>query len=128
MGWININGVPHPDWFFAEECPCANDRPEECAQHAEEHALSQLGETALDREAQQEADAALAGFTLPPINRATGRCRVHQVRLCTICTPPEITRLEGLKARHAAVLAERPGNVHADLMVRALDLELEALR
>jgi len=58
MGWVNINGVPHPDWFFAEECPCANDRPEDCADHREAWELSQLGETALGADDQLTADAA----------------------------------------------------------------------
>ncbi|AYP70080.1 hypothetical protein I5G62_gp94 [Mycobacterium phage CRB2] len=128
MGWININGVPHPDWFFAEECPCANDRPEDCAEHAEQVALEALPASQLSESEEQDARAALAGYVPPPINRLTGRCRVHQVRLCTICTPPEINRLEGLLERHRGVLASHPGNVHADLMVRALELEIGALR
>ncbi|QPX62208.1 hypothetical protein PBI_INDLOVU_94 [Mycobacterium phage Indlovu] len=57
MGWVNINGVPHPDWFFAEECPCANDRPEDCPDHGEAHALSQLPESVVDGE---DAERALA--------------------------------------------------------------------
>ena len=57
MGWVNINGVPHPDWFFAEECPCANDRPEDCSEHREEWELAQLPETVLDEEAEECARA-----------------------------------------------------------------------
>lgn len=68
MSYILINGVPHPDDFYADD-------PAEVEPEAEALAA---GETALAEVDQIDADDTLAGF--PP-----ARCRIHDIRHCTIC-------------------------------------------
>lgn len=84
----------HGDPAADHECPCVEDEQERCPRHAHLLLPADAAETALDPEAQLEADASgIVDFELGQnaeywrSRRQDLRCLTHEIRNCTICVP-----------------------------------------